>query len=140
MSRTKRMLAAVSTSALLAGAAAGPAAAATTTQDGLVNVNVGNVNVARDVDVGVAANLVANVCGVNVGPVQALASQVDATGTATAVCTSGGQSSACCRLANTAWGGAPQALRPPAGVARAVRPGPRTPRATRAPRRARSRG
>ena len=91
MSRTKRMLAAVSTSALPAGAAAGPAAAATTTQDGLVNVNVGNVNVARDVDVGVAANVVANVCGVNVGPVQALASQVDATGTATAVCTSGGQ-------------------------------------------------
>ena len=91
MPRMKKMLAAVSASAVVAGAAAGPAAAAPTTQDGLVNVNVGNVNIARDVDVGVAANVVANVCGVNVVPVQALASQVDATGTATAVCTSGGQ-------------------------------------------------
>ena len=92
MTRTKKMFAAVTASALLAGSAAGPAAAAqTTTQDGLVNVNVGNVNVARDVDVGVAANVAAQVCGVNVGPVQVLASQVDATGTAAAVCTTGGQ-------------------------------------------------
>ena len=91
MPRVKRMVAAVSASALLAGAAAGPAAAATTTQDGLVNVNVGNVNVARNVNVGVGANVAAQVCGVNVGPVQALASQVDATGTAAAVCTTGGQ-------------------------------------------------
>jgi hypothetical protein len=91
MPRVKRMLAAVSASALLAGAAAGPAAAATTTQDGLVNVNVGNVNVARDVNVGVAANVAANVCGVTVGPVQALASQVDATNTPATVCTTGGQ-------------------------------------------------
>jgi hypothetical protein len=86
------MFAAATASALLAGSAGAPAAlAATTTQDGLVNVNVGNVNIARDVDVGVAANVAAQVCGVNVGPVQALASQVDATGTATAVCTTGGQ-------------------------------------------------
>jgi hypothetical protein len=91
MPRMKRMLAAVSASALLAGSAAAPAMAATTTQDGLVNVNVGNVNVARDVDVGVAANVAAQVCGVNVGPVQVLASQVDATGTAASVCTTGGQ-------------------------------------------------
>src|SRR3954454_14619534 len=106
MNRAKRIFAAATASALLAGSAAGPAAAAsplpagpapgpaaaaTTTQDGLVNVNVGNVNVARDVDVGVAANVAAQVCGVNVGPVPALASQVDATGPATAVCTTGGQ-------------------------------------------------
>src|SRR3954451_24878920 len=91
INRAKRMFAAATASALLAGSAAGPAADATTTQDGLVNVNVGNVTVARDVDVGVAANVAAQVCGVNVGPVQALPSQVDATGTATAVCTTGGQ-------------------------------------------------
>jgi hypothetical protein len=91
MPRAKKMFAAVTASALLAGSAAGPAVAATTTQDGLVNVNVGNVNIARDVDVGVAANVAAQVCGVNVGPVQVLASQVDATGTAAAVCTTGGQ-------------------------------------------------
>jgi hypothetical protein len=91
MIRAKRMFAALTASALLAGSAAGPAAAATTTQDGLVNVNVGNVNIARDVNVGVAANVAANVCGVNVGPVVVLAQQVDATGTAAAVCTTGNQ-------------------------------------------------
>ena len=91
MPRAKKMFAAVTASALLAGSAAGPAAAATTTQDGLVNVNVGNVNIARDVDVGVAANVAAQVCGVNVGPVQVLASQVEATNTARTVCTTGGQ-------------------------------------------------
>src|ERR1700742_680343 len=85
MPRTKKAFAAVCASALLAGSAAGPAAAATTTQDGLVNVNVGNVNIARDVDVGVAANVAAQVRGVNVGPVQALASPVDATGTGAAL-------------------------------------------------------
>ena len=91
MSRVKRAFAAACATTMLVGSAAGPAVAATTTQDGLVNVNVGNVNVARDVDVGVAANVAAQVCGVNVGPVTALASQVDATGVATAVCTTGGQ-------------------------------------------------
>jgi hypothetical protein len=91
MNRAKRIFAAATASALLAGSAAGPAAAATTTQDGLVNVNVGNVNVARDVDVGVAANVAANVCGVAVGPVQALASNVDATNNVATVCTTGGQ-------------------------------------------------
>ena len=54
-------------------------------------MNVGNVNIARDVDVAVAANIAAQVCGVNVGPVTVLAQQVDATGTAAAVCTTGGQ-------------------------------------------------
>jgi hypothetical protein len=81
----------VTASALLAGSAAGPAAAATTTQDGLVNVNVGNVNIARDVNVGAGANVAAQVCGVTVGPVTALAPQVDAPGTAAAVCTTGDQ-------------------------------------------------
>src|SRR3954454_24210314 len=106
MNRAKRIFAAATASALLAGSAAGPAAAASplpagpapgpaaaaaTTQDGLVNVNVGNVNVARDVDVGVASNVAANVCGVAVGPVQALASNVDATNNVATVCTPGGQ-------------------------------------------------
>jgi hypothetical protein len=91
MSRVKRAFAAACATTMLAGSAAGPAIAATTTQDGLVNVNVGNVNIARDVDVGVAANVAAEVCGVNVGPVTALATNVDTTGTAAAVCTTGGQ-------------------------------------------------
>lgn len=91
MPRIKKALAAVSASALLVVSGAGPAAAATQTQDGLVNVAVGDVTIARDVNVGVGADVAANVCGVNVGPVTALAQQVDATGTAAAVCTTGGQ-------------------------------------------------
>jgi|1186.fasta_scaffold74906_2 hypothetical protein len=91
MPRIKKALAAVSASALLTVSAAGPAAAATQTQDGLVNVAVGDVTIARDVNVAVVADVVAQVCGTNVGPVQLLASQVDATGTATAVCTAGDQ-------------------------------------------------
>ena len=91
MIRAKKMFAAVTASALLAGSAAGPAVAATTTQDGLVNVNVGNVNIARDVDIGVAANVAAQVCGVKVGPVAVLATQVDRSGATRTVCTTGGQ-------------------------------------------------
>jgi hypothetical protein len=91
MSAVKRAFAAASATAVLIAGGAGPAVAATQTQNGLVNVAVGDVTVARDVNVGVAAAVAANVCGVNVGPVTALAQQVDATGTAAAVCTTGGQ-------------------------------------------------
>jgi hypothetical protein len=91
MPRIKKALAAVFASALLSVSAAGPAAAATQTRDGLVNVAVGDVTIARDVNVAAVVDVVAQVCGTNVGPVQALASQVDATDTATAVCTAGGQ-------------------------------------------------
>lgn len=81
----------MSASALLTVSAAGPAAAATQTRDGLVNVAVGDVTIARDVNVAAVVDVVANVCGTNVGPVTAIAQEVDATGTATAVCTTGGQ-------------------------------------------------
>ena len=70
-------------------------------------------NVARDVDVGVAANLVANVCGVNVGPVQALASQVDATGPRPPSAPAAARSSACCRTQRTPRGRGASALRRP---------------------------
>jgi hypothetical protein len=91
MPRIKKALAAVSASALLTVSAAGPAAAATQTQDGLVNVAVGDVTIARDVNVAAVVDVVAQVCGTNVGPVTALARGVDATGTAAAVCTAAGQ-------------------------------------------------
>ena len=91
MARFKKALAAVSASALLTVSVAGPAAAATQTQDGLVNVAVGDVTIARNVNVAAVVDVVANVCGTNVGPVVVLAQQVDATGTATAVCTANGQ-------------------------------------------------
>jgi hypothetical protein len=63
-------------------------AAPNQTQDGLVNVAVGDVTVLQDVNVGVAANVVAQVCGLKVGPVAALARQVDRSGATTTVCTS----------------------------------------------------
>jgi len=55
-------------------------------QDGLVNVGVGNVTIAKDVNLGVAAQVAANVCGINVSDVNVLAEQVDAGGTPVTVC------------------------------------------------------
>jgi hypothetical protein len=63
-------------------------AAQTTVGDGLVNVAVGDVNVLNNADIGVAAQVAAEVCGVQVGPVNALASQVDSSGTPVTVCDS----------------------------------------------------
>jgi len=91
MSRIKRTFAAVCATTMLVGSAAGPAAAATTTQDGLVNVAVGDVTIARNVNVGVAANVAANVCNIAVGPVGVLARQVDNTNNPASVCTTGAQ-------------------------------------------------
>lgn len=67
---------------------ASPAAAQTTVGDGLVNVAVGDITIARNVDVGVAAQVAAQVCGLKVGPVAILARQVDRSGTTTTVCQS----------------------------------------------------
>jgi hypothetical protein len=55
-------------------------------QDGLVNVNVGDVNILNDANIGVAANVVANVCGVKVGPVAVLGRAVDRSGDTVTVC------------------------------------------------------
>jgi hypothetical protein len=55
--------------------------------DGLVNVQVGNVTVAKDVTVDAAVPVAANVCGVTVQNVDVLASQVDQTGQPATVCT-----------------------------------------------------
>ena len=67
------------------GAAATPAAAQTE-QDGLVNVVVGDVTIAEDVNIGVAAQLAANVCGISVGPVAVLGRAVDRSGDTRTVC------------------------------------------------------
>ena len=79
------------------GAVAAPSQAAgnNTAQDGLVNVAVGDVTVSPNVAIGVAANLIAQVCGVKVGPLAVLGTAVDATGVPSApICTGtiGGQS------------------------------------------------
>lgn len=68
------------------GAATAPAFAQVN-QDGLVNVNVGDVTILEDVNVGVAAQVAANVCGVKVGPVAVLGRAVDRSGDTSTVCT-----------------------------------------------------
>jgi len=70
-------------------AAAVPASAAPAQiQDGLVNVAVGDVTILQDVNIGVAAQVAAQVCGVKVGPVAVLGSAVDRSGATRTVCQS----------------------------------------------------
>lgn len=68
-------------------ALATPAQAQPTIQDGLVNVAIGDVTILEDVNVGVAAQVAANICGVKVGPVAVLGQAVDRSGTTRTVCT-----------------------------------------------------
>jgi hypothetical protein len=53
-------------SLLFTGLGVAQAAPPVNVQDGLVNVGVGNVTIAKDVNVGVAAQIIAAVCGTNV--------------------------------------------------------------------------
>ena len=62
-------------------------ASAATTQNGLVNVNVGDVTILEDVNIGVAAQVAAQICGVKVGPVAVLGAAVDRSGATRTVCT-----------------------------------------------------
>ena len=55
-------------------------------QDGLVNVNVGDVEILNDARIGVAAQVAAQLCGISVGPVAVLANVVDRTGDTRTVC------------------------------------------------------
>jgi hypothetical protein len=56
-------------------------------QDGLINVAIGDITL-EDVNIGVAALVAAQVCGVQVGPVVLLAQRVDATSQQRTVCSS----------------------------------------------------
>jgi hypothetical protein len=56
-------------------------------QRGLVNVSIGDVTVLEDVGIGVAAQLAAEVCGLSVGPVAVLATEVARGGDPETVCT-----------------------------------------------------
>ena len=87
MTRTRRFAAALALGATLALPAAG-AGAQVAVQDGLVNVAVGDVNVLNDVNVGVAAQVAAEICGLEVGPVSVLGRAVDRSGATRTVCTS----------------------------------------------------
>ncbi|MGO4587423.1 hypothetical protein AB4Z15_00745 [Paenarthrobacter sp. 2TAF44] len=92
----RRITTAAVGSLFLIGAVAVPSQAArnTTFQDGLVNVNVGNVTIARDIDVAAVVGVAANICGVNVGPVAAAvlgeATAVDASGRGRTICEAAG--------------------------------------------------
>jgi hypothetical protein len=55
-------------------------------QDGLVNVNVGDVTIRDAVDIVVAAQVAAEICGLKVGPVADLARQTDRSGEMRTVC------------------------------------------------------
>ena len=70
--------------AVMAGTAA-PASAANQDQDGLINVAIGDITIS-DVNVGVAAQIAAQVCGVKVGPVAVLGVAVDRSGDMQTVC------------------------------------------------------
>ena len=48
------------------GLAASPAGAADTKQDGLINVNVGDVTILQDVNIAAALDVVAQLCGIDV--------------------------------------------------------------------------
>ena len=84
----RKSIATVFAGTVLAVGVASPASAAPNQfQDGLVNVAVGDVTILEDVNVGVAAVVGANICGVNVGPVAVLGRAVDRSGADRTVCT-----------------------------------------------------
>jgi hypothetical protein len=84
----KKAFAALFATALLGVGIATPASAANNSQQtGLVNVSVGDVSVLDNARIGVAANVAATICGVNVGPVVLLAANTALTGAQNTVCT-----------------------------------------------------
>lgn len=86
-SYTRKTLVTLFAGAALATGIASPASAAPQVQDGLVNVAVGDVAILNDADIGVAAQVAAEVCGVKVGPVAVLGRAVDRSGATRTVCT-----------------------------------------------------
>jgi hypothetical protein len=87
----KKALALMTASTLAFGMAGAPVASAQ--QEGLVNVNVGDVTILQNVGVGVAANVAAQICGVQV-PVAVLARQVVRNNAPFTACTLGDQDAA----------------------------------------------
>lgn len=78
-------MASLFTGAIVITGAAAPASAATQNQDGLVNVAVGDITI-TDINIGVAAQIAAQICGVKVGPVAVLGVAVDRRGGTRTVC------------------------------------------------------
>jgi hypothetical protein len=67
---------------------AGSAAAQTTVGDSLVSVAIGDIEVLNNANIGVAAEVAAQVCGVKVSQIAVLAEQVDRSGGTRTVCDS----------------------------------------------------
>ena len=85
MQRFRKRIASTMATAMVVVSVAAPVASAQPDQDGLVNVAIGDITV-QDVNVGVAAQIAAQVCGVKVGPVAVLARAVDRSGDTETVC------------------------------------------------------
>jgi hypothetical protein len=81
-----RTLVAVMVFAAALGVGSGAGFAQVQVADGLVNVQIGDVTILRNVDVDVAAQVAANICHVQVGPVVVLGEAVDAGGGDEVVC------------------------------------------------------
>jgi hypothetical protein len=88
MTRVKTLAASAFMGATILLASATPTAAQFQPQDGLVNVAVGDVTIARDVNVGVAAEVAAQICGLEVGPIAVLGEAVDRIGDTRTICQS----------------------------------------------------
>lgn len=88
MLKTKKFFAALFSASLIAVGIAGPATAQPPViiQDGLVNVAIGNIEILNDANIGIAAQVAANVCGIKVGPVAVLGTAVDRSGATETVC------------------------------------------------------
>lgn len=82
----KKTIASLFVGAVVMTGTAAPASASNQNQDGLVNVAIGDITIS-DVNIGVAAQIVAQVCGVKVGPVAVLGAAVDRSGATKTVCT-----------------------------------------------------
>jgi hypothetical protein len=87
LTRTKKLAASLLLGTALFVAPVSSVAAQTTVGDGLINVAVGDITITDVADIGVAAQVAANICGVKVGPVAVLGRAVDRTGAPRTVCT-----------------------------------------------------
>ncbi|CAA9349041.1 MAG: hypothetical protein AVDCRST_MAG29-2106 [uncultured Nocardioidaceae bacterium] len=86
-STARKAIVSVFASGVVMAGVAAPASAAEQTQgDGLVQVQVGDITITDAVDIGVAAQVAANICGVKVGPVAVLGVAVDRSGGDRTVC------------------------------------------------------
>ncbi|HEY5866476.1 MAG TPA: hypothetical protein VI542_13165 [Candidatus Tectomicrobia bacterium] len=88
MKRIQHSIAALLASGALFLSLVGPVAAQVQIPDGLVNVTIGDIEVLNNANIGIAAEVAAQVCGIRVSHVAVLAEQVDNGGATRTICTS----------------------------------------------------